>query len=294
MNERDGSTRKLDETQARIRELEQQRWTCPEHGEYVGGNPDYGTCRNCEQAKEHAAADLCSLHNLHAWWDQHAGVPWRYRPAVPASIKSNDPAGKLLERVVRTYCENIEARITNGEGLSFFGPPGLGKTLALCAIVNVACTIGRGPRFAVWGDVLADLKDSFNAPKDDDRRGIIDRLRNAPLLALDELGIKSLSDFDHDQLTGLIDFRYREGLPTLIATNATPRELPGMIGARAADRLREMNADIILKGDSQRGKLQITGPDALAKPPRTATLRIHHTGEWRERAIESAKNGFLQ
>ncbi|WP_111266315.1 ATP-binding protein [Marilutibacter maris] len=275
----------------KLEAIEPRTWTCPKHGiEYGDGKPDphrfIDACPECEADAWKAERRLQADHRRYRWWCSRSGIPARYRSALPSSIRPVSRSAEALEKAVTAYTDTIAERMDAGDGLLLLGPVGLGKTLALTAIVNAACGILQGASYASWPEVLADLKASFSGPRRDDRRQAVDRLREAPLLALDELGVRAMSEFDHGELFGLIDYRYREGLPTLAAANATPANFSTLIGERVADRLREMGPTLVLSGDSQRGKLVIAGTDALSEPPGSINLPVHSRGQWRERVLK--------
>lgn len=256
---------------------EPQVWTCPDHGIEYGHATETMLldCPICSRAADNAQRTWAEDWARWEHWSNASGIPRRYRCATDELIQPVSPAAKRLKAVVRGY--------TARPGLLLLGPPGVGKTLAMCAIINAACANSIGPLYAVWPDVLAELKASFNSPRDDKRRLAIERLRNAPLLALDEIGVRGMSDFDHGELFGLIDYRYREGLPTLVAANSTPAAFPTLVGERIADRLREAGPTLSLAGQSQRGLIDLVGPDALPMPPTTLTVHVHALGAKRER-----------
>ena len=141
--------------------------------------------------------------------------------------------------------------------------------------------------YAVWTDVLIDVKAGFGGSRDDPRRQAIERLRTVPLLMLDELGVKGMSDFDHSELFALIDYRYRNRLPTIAAANSTRAAFPDVVGERVADRLFEIGPTVLLTGDSQRGKTSIDGPDAVLQPPPKLTVRVHAQGVFRDREVKA-------
>ena len=272
-------------------------WTCPEHElQYGDGQPEprrtTWECPKCKRRAELAEQDFRDLHANYDWWLNQSGIPERYRSAVPASIQPLSPSSKALARAVAAYTSDIPARFEEGAGLTLLGPPGLGKTVALTAVVNVASRGRRGSIYAVWPDVIAEVKAGFGGLKDDPRRQAIERLRDARFLALDELGVKGQSDFGHGELFGLIDYRYRQQLPTLVAANATPANFSALVGERIADRLKEMGPQLVLAGDSQRGKVSIAGPDAFPAPPEQITVRVHERGEWRDRTFQHRERAW--
>ena len=281
-----------DETQAR----EPRIWTCPTHGTVYGDGERariQWECLDCQRDRHYGERDFREAHARYGWWRDYSGVPERYRAAAAASIQPVTPSAKALHRLVEAYVGNLQARHESGAGLLLLGPPGLGKTVGLCAIVNAACQKWRGPVYASWPDVLAELKAAFGGKRDDPRRNAIERLRDAPLLALDELGVKTASDFDHAELFTLIDWRYRQQLPTLVATNAGTSSFPALVGERVADRLRETGPTLVLTGDSLRGQVSIAGPDAFPEPPAEIVIRSHRQGSWREDKIATQRDGLL-
>lgn len=268
--------------------MTEESWTCPEHGPYGGADrrhrPDW-ECPSCAVEADKAIRRFEIAHTRYTWWVERSGIPARYRAATADSLRPLSPSAKTLARALAAYTADLQARYETGAGLLLIGPPGLGKTVALCAAISAACTRYRA-RYAVWPDVLAELKSGFSGPKDDPRRLAVERLREMPFLALDELGVRGPSEFDHSELFGLIDFRYRENLPTLVAANATVDNLPALVGERVYDRLRETCATIVLAGESCRGRVSIDGPDALQPPADTLVVKVHALGQWRERTIE--------
>lgn len=265
-------------------ENEPRDWFCPVHQlEYGEGKPDptrcTWACPQCEKEAERAFQAFRALHGRYSWWKNNSGIPLRYRAAVPERIKPVSPSATLLKRVAETYAAELADRVRAGEGMLLLGPPGLGKTLALAAIVNAACQSIHGPMYVVWPDALADLKAGFSGSRDDGRRQAVERLRDAPLLALDELGVKAGSEFDHSELFGLIDYRYRNKLPTLAAANSTEAEFPRMVGERISDRLYEVGPKLVLTGQSQRGRASIEGPDAFSQPPQSVSAEIQSMGK---------------
>ena len=71
-------------------------------------------------------------------------------------------------------------------------------------------------------------------------------------LAIDELGVQAGSESEHGLLHAVIDARLRARRPTLCGTNLSAQELPGAIGERALDRLRQVCRMVVIDGESFR------------------------------------------
>lgn len=270
----------------RVEELERKRptWVCPTHQNAYGAAGAW-TCPECEGAARHAESEHHAALRRHSWWKLHAGIPHRFRAADVSKIVGHSATAKQLAQAARAYVGKAAELLESGTGLVLLGPPGTGKTLTLTALVNELSARGYRAAYRSWPLVLGDLKAAFNAGPDDERRQAIEELYDLQFLALDELGVRAMSEFDHGELFRLLDYRYSEALPTLVASNSNAADWPHVVGERIADRLREVSPILTLAGTSQRGKHAVTGPDALPEPPRTRTVQIHSHGTWREREI---------
>lgn len=263
-----------------------EKWTCPEHGTEYGDGPTWkweDSCPVCQREARRQEREWREDHRLFRWWDRGAGIPARYRCATVEAIKPETPSARILRAAVGSYVKQIAQHADAGQGLALFGPPGTGKTLALVVVVNAACSLRSGPLYASWPEALATVKAAIRGPQDAPGRHLLQDLAECPLLALDELGLRAQSDFEAGALFELIDHRYSEQLPTLIASNVPRDQLPEAIGERVADRVQEVCTAITTSGVSQRGRLACTGPDAMALPPAELLTREHSRGRWIER-----------
>jgi len=279
-----------DSLRQRLERIESERggWTCPEHSNNYGS--DRFECGFCEEEQRRAERNFTTLHYRYRWWSTKSGVPLRQRCVTPETLSTATPSARTLRKAVSGYLSDLHGRMAAGEGLVLLGAPGLGKTLALTAIVNMACQSGARAVYCVWPEALSTVKAGFNGDRHDERREVIADLYDVDLLALDELGIKAASEFDHAELFNLVDYRYSNRKPTLAATNCTASEFSRTVGERIADRLQETGPILALQGDSLRGKTTLSGPDAFSQPPAEMTVRVHRSGTWTERTIHKPES----
>jgi DNA replication protein DnaC len=79
-----------------------------------------------------------------------------------------------------------------------------------------------------------DVKLATDRPIDHER---LTRWREADLYAIDDLGARAVNDWTADAISELIDSRWQNRQPTVIATNLTTGELRNVLGDRAASRI---------------------------------------------------------
>lgn len=247
---------------------------CPVHGAYRDPYSTNGEfrCRKCRDAAEESARPLMTQYDtdLRLWQGWRKQIPPRHANRTLANWNPANKGQETAKKIVTAFASDLPAQLEEGRGLLLLGPPGTGKTHLLCAIVSECWKAGIRAEYHVWPDVLSAVKDSFSAEKDHPGRGLLDRLSTVPFLALDELAIRTGTEYDQAALFDVIDYRYRNLLPTACATNATEKTLP-TIGERTADRMRENMTFVSISGQSRRESVALdqslrSSPPALNKP----------------------------
>ncbi len=194
------------------------------------GHPDFGKafpCR-CQQAtiESRRLLRLRSLSNLDAVADK------TFQTFVV------EPAAYNVEQHARLNAAYQQAwRYANAPTgwLIFHGSYGSGKTHLAVAIANHQITLGQHVIFMTTPDLLDHLRAAFGPDTELPYDELFDRLRNAPLLVLDDLGTESPTPWAKEKLFQLINHRYTHKLPTVITTNADLVELDPRIRSRIGD-----------------------------------------------------------
>lgn len=274
-------------------------YTCPIHGcEYDDEDLPADVrvriglvCADCLSERDAALRPL-ERDYFTAWqrwigWQRHSDVPRLGRNRTLANWRPRNKPQQAAHRAIKAYAGSIPAHLQTGKGLTLLGPPGVGKSHFCYGLIAAAYEVGVAARYVVWGDVLQRTKAAFGNRDNDDNR-LVDQLKGCELLVLDEIGVRVGSEWDQDQLFSLLDHRYRQQRPTVVASNLTADTL-NTIGERSADRLREANVTVTVPGESQRAAAGIDrelldAPPALIEPePPVITFPLCVNGEVVER-----------
>lgn len=157
---------------------------------------------------------------------------------------------------VKKYAENFEERFQNGDWLLMTGGYGLGKThLALAAAKEIlkyfaVKHIDRNPNqiyyagatekiiFTTSSELIQDIRDSYDSDNVNEQE-VMNRFKTTPLLIIDDLGTEKASEWQQEKMYIILDYRYRELLPTIITTNLEWEELENHISLRVIERMIE-------------------------------------------------------
>ncbi len=176
------------------------------------------------------------------------------RQYTPEAARSLTQAKLQAEGFVRNYPGGTEA------GLLLMGPSGVGKTHLAVAALKELLRRGHAGLFCDYRELLKEIQGSYNAESQTTEMSILEPVRSAEVLVLDDLGATKPSDWVRDIVGLVLNARYNERRVTIITTNyfddagsPTAAQLPSgqrvavredtladRIGARMRSRLYEM------------------------------------------------------
>lgn len=172
---------------------------------------------------------------------------------------------KYMYRVFEN-CKKYAGRIARGveeEGLLLLGDVGLGKTFLASAIANVVVEAKRTVIYFTFSEFL-DLVRLHKFEDEEHYQEGIQRLLEADLIVLDDLGAEKVTDFVAQELFNIINHRMNRKLPIVISTNLRVDEVKDYYGQRISSRLLYGFEVLQLEGADVRGVLKQRKREARA------------------------------
>ena len=182
-------------------------------------------------------------------------IPKRFKNKTFSNYKPYSDNQEGYKEVI-DYTKTFADRYKAGDWLILSGGYGLGKThLALaCArqclkyfaekyvdehagVINYSQG-GTKVIFRTSSDLIQEIRDSYDSDKINEQ-DVMNRFRMIPLLIIDDLGTEKASEWQHEKMYTILDYRYREMKTTIITTNLTMRELKVQVSERIVDRMIE-------------------------------------------------------
>ena len=228
------------------------------------GHPDFGKLFPCpcrlDELQSKRMTELRSVSNLESLG--------RY------TFESFSPEGHGLSperrRNLNLAYQAAKAYARHPEGwLLLIGGYGCGKTHLAAAIANEALDRGVTPLFVTVPDLLDHLRATFAPTSSEGYSERFQRVKEARLLILDDLGTENASSWALEKLFQLLNYRYMSRLPTVITTNQELERIDPRLRSRLADP--ELVEIVTILAPDYR----LSGGERLA--PGLNTLPLHAT-----------------
>ena len=174
------------------------------------------------------------------------GAPVRLIHAILGGQKPSAEQVRALDTIRTAY--------KAGECSVLHGRVGCGKSTVGALIVQQHAIRRLTAYMHTVAGLMGLQKSWFDHKGYDKPESPISIVTRCRMLVLDEVVAEAGSLYDHTQITEIIKARYDAKRPTLIITNIRPDRLADVLTTPIADRLRDGNAIVELKGGSMRGK----------------------------------------
>jgi len=171
-----------------------------------------------------------------------------------------DLQNKRMYYLGLNYCRKWSEMKKKNMGFLFWGPPGTGKTYLSFCIANYLLSKKLVPVIAISTiNLINKVYESYGKYGEEGEVEIINSLKNADLLILDDLGAEHDTPKAKQLIYSVIDSRYRSKKPMIVTTNLTLSDLKDKLKGqdrvdRTYDRLVSMCFPVEIKGKSRRIK----------------------------------------
>lgn len=156
---------------------------------------------------------------------------------------------KKAYHTVKAWAEGFPKDAHGYPSLILYSPsPGTGKTtLATCAANEIITRLDgiASVRYESGPGLGVRVRSTYNGG-DEHEADVYRHLAGVKLLILDDIGDdekEKPSDASRRMYFTLIDERYQSGLPVIVVTNASDKELGRFLGTYTLDRLMEMSGN---------------------------------------------------
>lgn len=170
-------------------------------------------------------------------FDFRSLIPANVKPVEQVPFEQSDEYAALRERSLLSALkkaglsgEQLKASCSLGDTLTglarrpkgayLYGLPGRGKTYAAAVAVREFVQSGKSAKIITVFSLLEAIKAGFSTGDDP-----LSRAENYELLVLDDFGAEKISEWSKSVLTGLIDTRANNLLPTILTSNYSLKEI---------------------------------------------------------------------
>lgn len=182
-------------------------------------------------------------------------IPPRHMGTTP---DQSGPWGGTTAQLVASW------RADTGLMVALIGPRGTGKTQAAVELLKASCKDGIPSRYCKAMEIFLTIKATF-AQKTGDEVAALKEFSKPAVLVIDEMQVRSESEWENNILTHIVDDRYSNGLATIIISNLTHDAFRKNVGESIYSRFTEQGGIVTYDGTNFRA-------GAFARPA-PATIR---------------------
>jgi DNA replication protein DnaC len=179
------------------------------------------------------------------------GIPLRFRTARLDGLPTDTSHQQRNKATLLDFANTFGV---GSAGLLLVGPPGTGKTWAVCGLARHWAMHDRTLCFSTLLGMVQAIRSTWGASGLSE--SVVRRnFTESGLLILDEIGICSNTDAEWSMASDILNDRYANCRPTVLLSNLPIEpDLKRLMGERMLDRFKDGGHALVFDGPSLRGK----------------------------------------
>ncbi|WP_224930430.1 ATP-binding protein [Bacillus safensis] len=167
------------------------------------------------------------------------------------------------KRVAKNYVLKFEKMRELGKGLYFFSEEkGSGKTRLAASILHAITKVYDKKEekplkiiYSSTADLIGEIKSTFDNESKVKSTDIMDAVKTADLVVLDDIGVENVTKFVEETFTRILDYRLQYKKPTIITSNLSIDDLDTIYkSGRISSRVEKMAFPVIMPDEKIRKK----------------------------------------
>ncbi|MFP5281587.1 ATP-binding protein [Bacillus safensis] len=167
------------------------------------------------------------------------------------------------KRVAKNYVLKFEKMRELGKGLYFFSEEkGSGKTRLAASILHAITKVYDKKEekplkiiYSSTADLIGEIKSTFDSESKVKSTDIMDAVKTADLVVLDDIGVENVTKFVEETFTRILDYRLQYKKPTIITSNLSIDDLDTIYkSGRISSRVEKMAFPVIMPDEKIRKK----------------------------------------
>lgn len=168
------------------------------------------------------------------------------------------------KRVAKNYVLKFEKMRELGKGLYFFSEEkGSGKTRLAASILHAITKVYDKKEekplkiiYSSTADLIGEIKSTFDNESKLKSTDIMDAVKTADLVVLDDIGVENVTKFVEETFTRILDYRLQYKKPTIITSNLSIEDLDTIYkSGRISSRVEKMAFPVIMPNEKIRKKI---------------------------------------
>jgi len=186
-------------------------------------------------------------------------IPNSLKNANLRNIYKDDAKRIEIIKKIKDFYDNYK-KGNESKGIYLSGSFGSGKSYLIAALFNELAKYNYQSAIIYFPEFLRKLKASFG----NDYGELFDKIKQVPLLSIDDIGAEKLTDWARDEILGsILQYRMDNNLPTFFTSNLNLKELENHLqisnsssdkvkARRIMERIKYLTDEVILIGVNRR------------------------------------------